>query len=475
MLMTKAVQEGRLDIVEYLLDTGMEPDREKALLHEAVKNDDLPMVQAVGPFYDASGRDINGDAPLHIVRSRPVAEWLMKNGARVDEQDKNGRFPYETVQDEELAAWLEQEYLALHPRVEEEFLPAVPAEIPWDSRFVTRTLSIDELKPVSASSGLGFLLEYEGEHLAPSSRFIESFAKRLKFSSNIFRLFSAEEVFSRIRERMPHTTLKTTFDLQENIVLGVVDGAKKMLPPEQALKVILNDSRLKDVNYHEGVWEARFEIEEKFEVAGDSPYTPTFWLDYPVDGLGSASIVLGVLRQICSNGQKAMSRGFRTDIEINDSYGIHLAKLLASYSNDTGFHSLRMRLDSAQNTKASVAELQQVSSLLTANVENKTELRALLARLEEMAGDPCSVYKVTSLKNISTKKARLLPVECSVNDLFIFCSELTTHHSRSLRSQEGFHGMLGNMLSQEFDLEGMYPIQKKAPDFTLRDVEVLNA
>ena len=190
MLMTKAVQEGRLDIVEYLLDTGMEPDREKALLHEAVKNDDLPMVQAVGPFYDASGRDINGDAPLHIVRSRPVAEWLMKNGARVDEQDKNGRFPYETVQDEELAAWLEQEYLALHPRVEEEFLPAVPAEIPWDSRFVTRTLSIDELKPVSASSGLGFLLEYEGEHLAPSSRFIESFAKRLKFSSNIFRLFS---------------------------------------------------------------------------------------------------------------------------------------------------------------------------------------------------------------------------------------------------------------------------------------------
>ena len=37
MLMTKAVQEGRLDIVEYLLDTGMEPDKEKALLHEAVK------------------------------------------------------------------------------------------------------------------------------------------------------------------------------------------------------------------------------------------------------------------------------------------------------------------------------------------------------------------------------------------------------------------------------------------------------
>ena len=66
-------------------------------------------------------------------------------------------------------------------------------------------------------------------------------------------------------------------------------------------------------------------------------------------------------------------------------------------------------------------------------------------------------------------------MECSVNDLFIFCSELTTHHPRSIRSQEGFHGMLGNMLSQEFDLEGMYPIQKEAPDFTLRGVEVLNA
>ncbi|MBR3880178.1 MAG: hypothetical protein IKJ34_01070, partial [Mailhella sp.] len=410
------------------------------------------MVQAIGPFYDVSSRDLNGDAPLHIARSQDVAQWLIHHGARADAQNKHGKFPYETMHDENLAAWLEQEYLALHPLVEEALSPAAPAEIPWESRFVTRTLSIDELKPVSVSTGVGFQLEYEGELLCPSPRFIESFAKRLKFSSNIFRLFSAEEVFGRIRERMPDTTLKTTFDLQENTVLGVVDGAKKMLPPEQALKVILNDSRLKEVNYHEGVWEARFEMEERFEVVGDSPYTPTFWLDYPVDGLGSASIVLGVLRQICSNGQRAMSRGFRTDIEINDNYGMHLAKLLASYSNDTGFHSLRMRLDSAQHTKASVAELQQVSSLLTTNVENKTELRALLARLEEMAGDPCSTYKVTSLKNISAKKARLLPVECSVNDLFIFCSELTTHHPRSIRSQEGFHGMLGNMLSQEFDL-----------------------
>jgi ankyrin repeat protein len=126
MLMTKAVQEGRLDIVEYLLDTGMEPDKEKALLHEAVKNDDLPMVQAIGPFYDVSSRDLNGDAPLHIARSQDVAQWLIHHGARADAQNKHGKFPYETMHDENLAAWLEQEYLALHPRVEEEILPAAP-------------------------------------------------------------------------------------------------------------------------------------------------------------------------------------------------------------------------------------------------------------------------------------------------------------------------------------------------------------
>lgn len=473
MLMTKAVQEGRQDIVKYLLECGVEPDGEKALLHEAVKNDDLEMVRLVTPFCEINGSDLDGSTPLHLTRSLPVAQWLIQNGARADAKNGQNKLPYEVVEDEELKAWLKQGYLDLHPVVDIDEHSPVPVEMPLDSRFMMRILSIEDLRLVSGGKE-GFLLEYEGEVFQPTRRFIDSFARRMKFSTNIFRLFSAEEVFERLRERMPHLSLKATFDLQENTVLGVLDKGKKVLPPEHAFKILLQDDRLTKMEYRDGVWQAQFEMPERFEIANDSPYTPMFWLDYPVDGLSNAAITLGVLRVVCSNGAKATSRGFRTEIEVNDSYGLHLSKLLASYNNEDGFSALRFRLEAAQMTKASVAELQQVGALLSTNVVNKRTLQSLLSRLEELAGDPCSVYKVTSLKNISEKKAKLLPVECSVNDLFIFCSELTTHHRSILRSPDSFHGMLGNMLSQEFDLEDMYSVRKKAPDFALRDMEALH-
>ena len=474
MLMTKAVQEGRQDIVKYLLECGVEPDGEKALLHEAVKNDDLEMVRLVTPFCEINGFDLDGNTPLHLARSIPVAQWLVQHGARADLMTGQNKLPYEMVDNEELKAWLEQEYLILQPVAEIGEHTPTPIDMPLESRFMMRTLSIEDLRLVSGGKE-GFMLEYEGEVFQPTRRFIDSFARKMKSSTNIFRLFSAEEVFERLQDRMPHLSLKTTFDLQENTVLGVLDKGKKVLPPEYAFKVLLQDDRLTQMEYQDGVWQAQFELGERFEIANDSPYTPMFWLDYPVDGLSNAAITLGMMREVCSNGAKATSRGFRTEIEVNDSYGLHLAKLLASYSNEDGFSALRFRLEAAQMTNASVAELQQVGALLSTNVANKRTLQSLLSRLEELAEDPCSVYKVTSLKNISEKKAKLLPVECSVNDLFIFCSELTTHHRSILRSPDSFYGMLGNMLSQEFDLEDMYSVRKKAPDFALRDMEVLRA
>jgi len=427
MLMTKAVLEGRRDIVKYLLECGVEPNAEKALLHEAVKTDDLEMVRLVTPFCEINGTDLDGNTPLHLTRSISVAQWLIQHGARADAKNGQNKFPYEEGGDTELKAWLEQEYLNLHPVVDIDAHSPAPVDIPLESRFMMRTLSLEDLRLVSGGKE-GFMLEYDGEVFQPTRRFIDSFARKMKFSANIFRLFSAEEVFERLRDRMPHLSLKATFDLQENTVLGVLDKGKKVLPPEHAFKILLQDDRLTKMEYRDGVWQAQFELDEHFEIANDSPYTPMFWLDYPVDGLSNAAITLGVMRVVCSNGAKAMSRGFRTEIEVNDSYGLHLSKLLASYRNEDGFSALRFRLEAAQLTKASVAELQQVGALLSANVANKHTLQNLLSKLEELAGEPCSVYKVTSLKNISEKKAKLLPVECSVNDLFIFCSELTTHH-----------------------------------------------
>ena len=162
MLMTKAVQEGRQDIVKYLLECGVEPDVEKALLHEAVKNDDLEMVRLVTPFCEINGFDLDGNTPLHLARSIPVAQWLVQHGARADAMTGQNKLPYEVVDNEELKAWLEQEYLILQPVAEiGEHTPA-PVDMPLESRFMMRTLSIEDLRLVSGGKE-GFMLEYEGE------------------------------------------------------------------------------------------------------------------------------------------------------------------------------------------------------------------------------------------------------------------------------------------------------------------------
>lgn len=200
MLMTKAVQEGRLDIVEYLILSGMIPDKTKALLHEAVKNDDLAMVRCLGSYYDLSERDIYGDTPLHIVRSIPVAEWLVIHGAKADDKNSHDKYPYEVMPEGELRDWLEHKYRTLHPRIEEETFETASIEVPWESRFITRTVSVEDFRPVSMEGSSKFFLEYEGMTFSPSNRFLDSFARRMKISSNIFSLFSAEEVFDRIQD-----------------------------------------------------------------------------------------------------------------------------------------------------------------------------------------------------------------------------------------------------------------------------------
>ena len=168
----------------------------------------------------------------------------------------------------------------------------------------------------------------------------------------------------------------------------------------------------------------------------------------------------------------ALVPGFRTDIEINDESGTHLSRLLRSYNNENGFMALESRLQTAQDTLASVNELLKFENLLATQISDQASASALQTRLEEMAGDPCARYETTSLNNIAPKKRSLLPVGCSVNDLFNFCSELTSHHDNLISRVDFFNTTLGGMLAQEFDLEEIYHNRQPARAFHLDDMDL---
>ena len=183
-------------------------------------------------------------------------------------------------------------------------------------------------------------------------------------------------------------------------------------------------------------------------------------------------IYLSMQRLVCSNGATAQVAEFRTDIEINDESGLHLSRLLGSFNNRHGFSALEERLGIAQSTAASVSEFMEIDGLLQNHVPDKHAYRQLHNRLDEIAGEPCFRYGTTCLNNIPAKKRSLLPVNCSVNDLLNFCSELTSHHGKLLNDTAAFDVAAGKILAHEFDLEGMYGRHSKSPDFFLKGLDL---
>ena len=480
MPLKKAISDNRYDVAEFLIENGMrlDPEKDVDLLYTAMKYNSMPMLQLLLPFFNLNRPGTDGRTPLFYPQlTKEQAECLVQFGAKVDYSDPDGILPYQAVMDREASDYLRKQYFELHPVIEN--LPATierTQPLDWSERFTTNRVTIADLVPVDCDQATGkFKIQFDNATYRTSERFITSFARKLKFSSNIFTYFTAEEVFERVQQRNPDVVFKVTFDRQDREILGVVDESKKILPAEIACNVFASDPRVQKIQYSKGVWEAEFQLDESFSVRNDSEYSRKILVRYPVDGVSMPCVYLSLFRQVCSNGAVALVNSFKTDIEVNDESGMHLSRLLRSYNNENGFMALESRIQAAQDTLASVNELLKIENLLSTQIADQSSVSALHTRLEEMAGDPCSGYKTTSLSNISPRKRPLLPVNCSVNDLLNFCSELTTHHDNIISHVDAFNATLGNMLAQEFDLEEMYHNQKPAKAFHLDDMDFTEA
>lgn len=397
-LFTEAIAVRRVDIIKYLLNSGMQPTPGEYLLHYAVSSyeSDIALAELMLPFYDINGIDEVGNTPLHVVRTERMAQWLLDNGADVDIKNWNDQLPHEAVVVPQVADFLNQQYAVKHlPVIEPRAKGKIyEPEIPWKERFTTETISIRDLKPVNSVKSL-FSLELDGQPYEVSKRFMNSFARKMKFSGNILNYFSPEEVFARVSERNPDVSFRLTLDHQTNVALGVVDANTQVLPAHVACNVFAEDPRLLSLDYADGIFEAKFALHRQFTIENDSAYDEELYLQYPVDGVGTPSFYLAVLRQVCSNGQVALVPGFRTDIVINDYSGSHLARLLKSYNNENGFDRLIQRLNVAQKTEASVRELLRIDKLLNTYVLSTGLRMQLHERLMDMAGDPCTRYTTT--------------------------------------------------------------------------------
>ena len=193
-LFEKAILEHRIETVEFLIENGMRPDIEDFYL--AIYEDLFPVVTAMIPcidFGECTREGRRDGTPLHHAVSMGVAEYLVKAGFPVDVPDQEGLFPYQTVQDAEVSAYLQKLYDEQHPPILQ--LPAVRQEFSWEDRFTTEKIAINDLIPVDCDRATGqFKIQFRDEQFTPSTRFLTSLARKLKFSSNIFRYFSGEEV-----------------------------------------------------------------------------------------------------------------------------------------------------------------------------------------------------------------------------------------------------------------------------------------
>ena len=339
-----------------------------------------------------------------------------------------------------------------------------------------------------------------GDQLGPTDRFWNSMYSRFGFGSNIFKYFSHEEVFDRISQVNPNDKVRLCIEnnADENgknsRSLMAVSGPEKPLMQYDDLQDVLGRYDSSGVNYCEGVVDSTHtpRVQNKFSIAGDL-FETRFNLHTPIDGYGSPSVYLSVLRIICTNGAVGFSNVFKSSITLGKSeYDVSpaLMRVLDGFGHDEGYAAIQNRLEAATTSWASVADMQDLYKLLTkmyssGEINDKGGLKpqagflnkmlhrgasgghgknVILDSFHRMTGDPSERYGLANLDAMSGRKQRLLPVECKVYDMINFASEVATHHAEPAGARK-MHAWFGSMISKEYDLEGTGNQFKDFADF----------
>lgn len=346
----------------------------------------------------------------------------------------------------------------------------------------TKVIDIRDIQ-VETKDRRAISLNIGGDQVRSTKRFFNSMLTHYGMSNSIFNFFTHVEVFDRIADREKGNKLCLT--MQEN-----VDNSLTALAVSRPGKTIINTQALHNVFSDLGsCYPEKIEYisnsgvirsthspsilgKSPIEIGGDK-IDRKFVMDTPIDGYGSPSTFLMMLRQICQNGAVAEAPAFRHTFNIgnvknNEAIPV-LRNFITSLNDEEGFSAYTERLRTASNTPASLDEACRLHTILTKIYLTTNERTGVLTSFYNTVGaDMWTELGVVTMEQIHAKKRRVINAKCSVMDIINFASEVGTHYAAD-SSKRRFDGFIGTMISNEYDLEGLTNKVDKKQDYYINN------
>lgn len=325
----------------------------------------------------------------------------------------------------------------------------------------------------------------DGRRLIVSDRFWNSWCSLQNQGRSIFDLFSHAEVFERIHKTIG-TRVRLAIELSKQPDIGgnVTDGkllscthpTKPILPIADVVELITKYDGTA-VQYEDGVASGTFDcpFPTPYNIVGED-YKTQFTMQMPIDGYGLPLSYLALLRLICTNGVIGMAKAFKTSFQLGkgeDHIKEVLHRAMTTFSAEEGFHSFKLRMESAAKSWASLDEASRLCKMLNQAMHNdKTPVAKrveIIEKLDQMCGDPLKAYGLAGRQELSARRARTIPVNTSMYELITFASEISTHELHATTPRNQVNSWVGTAISSEYDLEGTLDEFPDWKDFFIKD------
>lgn len=315
-----------------------------------------------------------------------------------------------------------------------------------------------------------------GSSFNTTDRFWGSISSRFGLNQKLFKFFTPEEVLTRVMEvsKKDRKGVALRLVTDDKNVYGTSDPRQKILTYDE-VKAIYDKNGI-DFNFVDGQLQSFVTPDggaQSFKIGADD-YNHRFFLRSPVDGYGNHTGALALLRQICENGMIAMAPAFTTILKIGNGekkdMGHGLQRAINSFSNSDGFTVLEHRVEVAQKSTASLAEVIRIKKTI-GNLSSNNDLAFIDEAINEATGHVLQRYGVTDLRQLG-KKTKVLPANCTVHELMNVLTEAATHNMDDKVRANKVHALVGDLLSVEYDLEGTKSKFSEFQDLYFKDKKI---
>lgn len=320
-------------------------------------------------------------------------------------------------------------------------------------------------------------IEVDGVSMAATGAFWQSIFSRYAINSQIFNLFTPDEVFERIvdahgDDKMQMMVYRSgeSVTAEENPKPQAFSTSllgRNFSKFEQVLNMEVSDgatARFSSSGNGRIVVESPMVGASDFEICGDA-FGGYFVTSIPIDGYGNSTSAPMLLRRVCSNGAVAMAPVFQSKISKGTNAVETLNRITSSLTHYAGEEALlacRARFQTAAVSKASIREVMEFWSALCKqfpgsdhNCKDQAD-KDLFTQAQNkfyaLTGDAIALYGVFSNTAMSRRKMSLLESRCTMYELLNFATEVRSHHV-NMAGKSTMDGMIGQTLATEFDLE----------------------